>query len=313
MYFFYLLMFVFFASCTSLKKEGEVSSKLGNIDPQDVTLFESAFEDLGNEEYVSVIPIFRNLAEKYRGQDLEWAALYNLASAYKEIGQCKEAENIYQRLLAKKGTLPHLKARIHLSLSYVYECLGQAENTLIALKEGEKYINYLTEDIRLIEYPARLSMAYIRMDEDKTGLKIQKRVYHNMEMMKKVYRINSAADENFARYFYTVGRSHVHSDHVKLRRFLKMLFYHQVYLAQSLLLGAGDWSVKAEKELGDLYRKMWSQLKKQKNKKRYQAQTTKILNQLRDIAKNSKSKKMRAIYTGLRKKTLSYMEQQGPH
>ncbi|MDE0118416.1 MAG: hypothetical protein OXM55_00210 [Bdellovibrionales bacterium] len=312
MYFFYLLIFTLFTSCTSLKKEKEVSSKLGNIDPQDLTLFESAFEDLGNEEYASVIPIFKNLAEKYRGQDLEWAALYNLASAHKEVGQCKEAENIYQRLLAKKGTLPHLKARIYLSLSYVYECLGQAEKTLIALKEGEKYINYLTEDIRFIEYPARLSMAYIRMDEDKTGLKIQKKVYQNMEMMKKVYRINSAADENFARYFYIVGRSHVHSDHIQLRRFLKMLFYHQVYLTQSLLLEAGDGSVKAEKELGDLYCKMWSKLKRQKNKKTYQIQVTKILNQLKDISINSKSKKMRAIYTGLRKKTLFYMGQ-GPH
>ena len=255
MYFFYLLLFVFFTSCTSLKKGGEASSKSMDIDPQDITLFESAFKDLGNEEYASVIPIFKKLAEKYRGRDLEWAALYNLASAYKEIGQCEKAENLYQLLLTKQEKLPHLKARIHLSLSYVYECLGQAEKTLIVLKEGEKYTNHLTEEIRLIEYPARLSMAYIRMDEDKVGLEIQKRLYQNMEMMKKIFRISSAADENFSRYFYIIGRSHVHSDYIQLRRFLKMLLYHQVYLTQSLLLGVGDWSVKAEKELGDLYRK----------------------------------------------------------
>ena len=308
MYFFYLLILAFFISCTSLKKEGEVSSTLGSIDPQDVTLFESAFEDLGNGKYVLVIPIFKTLAKKYRGQDLEWAALYNLASAYKEIGQCKKAENIYQLLLAKEKILPHLKVRIHLSLSYTYECLGQAENTLITLKEGARYLNYLTEDMRLIEYPARLSMAYIRMGEDKTGLKIQKRVYHNMEMMKKAYRINSAADENFARYFYIVGRSHVHLDYIQLSRFLKMMFYHQLYLTQSLLLGSGDWSIKAEKELGDLYRKMWAKLKKQENKKKYQDQIMKILNQLRDITKNSKSKKMHNIYKGLKKKTLLYIK-----
>ena len=298
------MLFVLLTSCASLKKSDNSSaSKLTSISQQDITLFEEAFKNLGAKNYASVIPIFKKLAEKYQKLDLEWASLYNLASAYKELNQCENAETVYQSLIPKIKSQLHLKPRIYLSLSYVYECLGQKEETLIALKEGMQYINHLTKEIRLVEYPARLSLAYIRMDEDKIGLKIQKKVYENMEIIKKKFRISSAADENFSRYFYTIGRSHIRSDYIQLRSFLKMFFYYQAYLSQSLILTEGIWSVKAEKELGDLYRKMWQGLKKQKNKTIYQAQVRKILNQLKSIARSSKNKKIYTIYLVLRKKT----------
>ena len=308
MHFFYLLLFIVLVSCSSLKKsKAPFSSKPININQEDITLFEEAFKSLGDEKYSAVIPIFSTLATKYRGHDLERAALYNLASAYKELHQCKKAETIYQNLITKAEKQPHLKPRIYLSLSYVYECLGRAEEALIALKDGMPYIHYLTKDIQLIEYPARLSLAYIRLDEDKKGLKIQKKVYQNLEMIKKTFRISSAADESFARYFYIIGRSHIRSDHIQISIFLKMFSYHQAYLTQSILLKAGKWSIQSEKELGNLYRKMWTELKKQKEKKIYRDQIRKLLNQLKSIARTSKSKKMENIYLNLRKKTTLHL------
>ena len=310
MYFFYSLLFVFLTSCSSLKKSDDsLFSKPITISTEDITLFEDAFKNLGEGNYSHVIPIFNKLAEKYRGHDLEWAALYNLASAYKELNQCEKAETIYQNIILKSGKISHLKPRIYLSLSYVYECLGQKEKTLIALKEGTRYINHLTQDIRLIEYPARLSIAYIRLNEDKRGLKIQKEVYQNLEAVKKNFRISSAADENFSRYFYIIGRSHVRPDHIHLPTFLKMFPYHQAYLSQSFLLQAGNWSVMAEKEIGDLYRKMWDGLKKQKDKKIYKEQVRKILNQLKNIVRTSKSKELEIIYLHLRRKTYFHLRQ----
>lgn len=308
MYFFYLSLFIFLVSCTSLKKSDDSPfSQPINISPEDITLFEDAFKDLGEGNYPRVIPIFNKLAKKYRGQGLEWAALYNLASAYKELNQCEKAESIYQSLIPKTEKLPHLKSRTYLSLSYVYECLGKTEKTLITLKEGIQYSHHLTQDIRLVEYPARLSIAYIRLNEDKRGLKIQKEVYQNLETIKKTFRISSAADENFSRYFYVIGRSHVRSNHIQLPIFLKMFLYYQAYLSQSFLLKAGKWSVLAEKEIGELYRKMWNGLKKQKDKATYQDQVRKILNQLKNIVRTSKSKKLETIYLNLRKKTSFYM------
>ena len=301
------LFFIIFSSCTSLNN---TKSRQENIDPRDLMLFETAFKDLGDGHYIRVIPILKELAEKYPGFDLEWLALYNLASAYKELNQCEKARDIYRSLPDKTRKAPQLLPRIFLNLSYTYECLGKPEQTLIALKEGSKHSHYLPDEVRLVEYPTRLSLAYFRMNEEKTGKQLQQEAYKNLEILKKSFRITEATDKNFARYFYTMGRSHILSEFIQLESFLKMMSYYQIYLTQSLLLSIGQWSVEAERELGDLYRKMWFQLKKQKNKTAYSSAVLKVLNEFRNIARNGKNKKILNIYTTIRKKTMNIMAQQ---
>ena len=309
MYFFYSLLFLFLVSCSSLKKEEQGRKlKTNPISEQDISLFEKAFKDLGNKHYLSAIPTFEKLAEKYRGQDLEWTSLYNLASAYKELNQCEKAESIYQRLMPLLDKYLQLKSHIYLSLSYVYECLGQAENTLIALKDGIQYTKVHSRDTNLIEYPARLALAYIRMDEDQTGLKMQKTLYANMEVRKKTFRISSAADKKFSRYFYIIGRSHIRPSSIKLHSFLKMLSYYQTYLTQSILLNAGQWSDESKEELENIYNKMWIALKKEKKKKIYNVKIKKNLKALENIAHSSKNKTLLSIYTKINLKTLSLLE-----
>lgn len=309
MYFFYSLLLIFLISCSSLKKGNESQgSKTSPVSAQDISLFEKAFNDLGNKKHSSAIPIFEKLAKKYRGQDLEWTSLYNLASAYKELNQCEKAESIYQKLMPLVDKHLPLKSHIYLSLSYVYECLGQFENTLITLKEGLQYSTPHSKDINLIEYPARLALAYIRMDEDKTGLKLQKTLYANMEVIKKTFRISSAADKNFSRYFYIIGRSHINSSYIKLPSFLKMLSYYQTYLTQSILLNIDPWSDHSQKELENIYFKMWLALKKERNKKIYNNKIKKNLKALKNIADSSKNKTLLSIYTKLQLKTLSLLE-----
>ena len=316
-------VFILLSSCASLKKKGSVGGE--EIHPQDIPLFESAFQDLGAGHYRSAIPHFKKLADKYKGQSLEWPALYNLGSAYKELGHCDKAKAIYEQLMAKTNKLSQknlnrktksqviktpyplgLKPRLYLSLSYVYECLGEREQSLKMLKQGKSHISHLAKEVRLIEYPARLFLALIEVGEKKQGLKIQHQLYQNLEILKKDFRISQSADESFARYFYTIGRSHVTPDQVYLPRFLKVFPYHQAYLVQAVLLKAGKWSVRAEKELGDLYRKMWVGL--EKHKKPLQTdEVQKILTQLKQMVQGSSDPKISRIYRGLRSKTLAYL------
>ncbi len=303
-YFVFLLIF-FNLSCISLNKQSETRSMRSakNITIEDIERFESAFADLGEKRYGSVIPVFESLAKEYKNTDLEWAALYNLASAYKELNQCEKSENIYQNLLKRSKNNPHFKPRIYLLLAYTYECLGEAEKTLIALREGMKNSFSLTQDMKLIEYPARLSLAYFRLGEEEKGKEIQKQLYQNLKSRKKAFRITSATDKNFSRYFYIIGRSYIRPFSVQLNTFLKMIPYHQAYLIQSILLDAGKWSLRAEKELNHLYRKAWETLKKQKDKTPYFSQMKKNLNAIRNIAKNEKNKKIKNIYKSLRNRS----------
>jgi len=248
------LFFIILSNCSSLRTAD--TGKTESIDPKDIMLFEATFKDLGEGYYTRVIPILKDLIKKYPGYDLEWLALYNLASAYKELSQCEKAKNIYLSLPAKTRTAPQLLPRIFLNLAYTYECLGKPEQTLIALKTGMKYAHYLPDESRLMEYPARLSLAYFRMNEQKTGEKLQQQTYNNLEILKTSFRITEATDKNFSRYFYTMGRSYILSNVIELKSFLKMMPYYQMYLSQSMLLSAGEWSIKSERELGNLYRKM---------------------------------------------------------
>ena len=300
-----LSLFFLFSNCTSLQS-GD-STKSENIDSKDLMLFETAFKDLGEGHYTRVIPILKKLIHKYPGFDLEWLALYNLASAYKELNQCQKAQEIYKKLPHKTKKTPQLLPRIFLNLAYTYECLGKPEQTLIALKEGMKHSHYLPDESRLVEYPARLSLAYFRMNEQKTGEELQQQTYNNLEILKKSFRITEATDTNFARYFYIMGRSHISPDNIQLKSFLKIMLHYQMYLSQSMLLSAGKWSVEAERELGNLYRKMWLQLKKQKNKSIHNQAVRKVLINLRNIARNGKNKNILTIYTILRKKTMDIM------
>ena len=318
------LVLLLLTACTSLPKQKD---RLKPAEPssQDILLFEQAFQNLGTGNYKLALPQFKKLAKTYKGHNLEWPVLYNLASTYKELGDCVQAKGIYEQLKAKIDKLPSsntlqtinlktpdpigIKPRIYLSLSYTHECLGKRKQSLMALKTGELYINQLPKSIRLIEYPARLFLAHIAVGDKKTGLKIQKQLYQNLESVKNAFRISQSADENFAHYFYTIGRSHTKAEHVSLNSFLKVFPYHQAYLLQAVLLKTGKWSVLAEAELGKLYRKMWVALKaKKKSQKSHLVKIHKILDQLKSMAQSSKNKKVKHIYQVLRKKTLPYLD-----
>ena len=305
--FFLSFFFVIFIGCSSLRPEGPFSAGEQYIKPEDLILFESAFKDLGAGYYARAVPPLKQLAEKYKGYDLEWAALYNLASAYKELNQCQKALSIYQFFPDKVKQTPQLLPRVFLNQAYAYECLGQSTKTLMALKEGLQHSHYLSDEMKLVEYPARLSLAYFRMNEPKTGKQIQQKMYDNLEVLKKSFRITSAANENFARYFYIIGRSHVLPGAVQLKTFLRVMPYYQMYLSQSILLFSKQWSIKAEAELGSLYKKLWSSLKQKKNKTLYKAEVKKILAEFRNIVRSGKNEKLLNIYKVIRKKTMTLM------
>ena len=300
----YFLIILLCVSCSSLN----TSSSQKQAGPEDLIAFEQAFENLGQGFYNEAQAVFEKLALKYKGFDIENAALFNLASAYKELKKCEKAEAVYKKLLKNKAPA-NLIPRIYLDMSYTYECLGRAEETLLALKQGLQYDKHLPPETKLIEYPARLSLAYFRMNESKIGQELQKNVYKNLEVLKKSFQIQTAGDKNFSKYFYIMGNSHITSRFIKLDSFLRAFPYYQVYLSQALLLSQNPWSAKAEAALGGIYRKLWQSLKKEKNKSVHKQSIKNILNEFRNIARNGQDKKINKIYLTIRRKTLTILNQ----
>ena len=286
-----LLCFIGFISCqTKQVKTNSVST----VHSKDLLKLEEAFKDMNEGHYRRAALVFESLVNKYEGHTFKWAAVYNLAGAYKKLGQCDKAKTLYQQLI--KQSHFRIKAHSYLLLAYVYECLGDASSTLEILKAARPYMYVLSEEKRLIEYPARLALAYIRIGANHIGTDIQKQVHQNMEEIRKSSPVNAVIEQNFARYLYKMGESHIQPGKIELKKFLKMAVHYQFYLTQSVLLGASEWSLRAEKELKNIYQKIGMELKNQKNKTIYQKQLSKLLSYLKQMAQSENNKRMFLIY-----------------
>ncbi len=286
---------IFLISCTSLNKNSKKDLNLiKRIDPNDVVQFKKALQDMNRNHYAKAQPVFKKLATQYKGQDLQWASLYNLADIYKQMGQCYKAELIYQKILKKNHKV--FKPPSYLLLGYVYECQGKIKETLSILKQGLSTIHLLPEKTRQVEYPARLFLAYIRAGQDSAGHLIQKQVLDNMDKIKKTSPIVGTTEKIFSEYFYLMGKSYIQSHAINLKNFLKMAWYYQLYLTQSFLLKKGKWSVYSEKELKNIYRKIKIQLKKNKNKALYKKEVDHLLNSLYKLSQSSSNQNFQILY-----------------
>ena len=295
----FLILLFWLSGCVLSRVD---TKKAAVLNPQDLVQFEKAFQALGNRHFAKALPVFKTLADQYKNTDLGTAALYNLAGCYKGLGFCVQAVSRYKDLL---NTAPvKLKPRIYLQLSTAHECLGEVQLTLKVLKKGLLYIHLLPIEERLIEYPARLALAYLRAGDLKTGRHLQQQVHQNMEKIKNT-SVSSPGklEKNFARYFYLMGKTHIQPSKMNLKIFLNMAAYYQFYLVEGILLFSGHASGPAEQELGRLYRKIWLSLKQQTNKKPYEKPLTRLLTYLQKTSQTAQNKKLKLIARVLTKKT----------
>ena len=304
-----VILLFFLMGCSHVKHSKEETEPVSStkIDPQDEAAFEQAFADMGRKQYGRAVTVFEKLADKYKNTHFYWPVLFNLTNTYKELNQCEKAASVGQKLIGENGAPVHLKARVYLHLAYMYECQNQPEQVLRVLQEGIKYNHFLTEGVRLVEYPGRLALAHIRLNQNKKGQEIYKQIYNNLDNMKKSFRVTSEIDKIFSHHFYMMGRSYAKAHHVQLKNFLKVFPYHQFYLTQSILLESGKWSEEAEKELISLYRKLWTGLKKQKDKSVYAQWVKKNLNELKMITRKGNTNTMNKVYAHLRRQTNDVM------
>ena len=165
---------------------------------------EQAMQDMEKGNYTSARVELKRLIQTYPGHGIKWAAVYNLASLYKKTGKCDKAKPLYEELIRE----PHsrLKAHSRFALSYVYECLGERKLILKTLQSLMPYTHLFSEEKRLIEYPARLALAYIRLGEFKIGKSIQKKAHQNMERIRRTSPATALTEKNFARSFIYYGR-----------------------------------------------------------------------------------------------------------
>ena len=107
-------------------------------------------------------------------------------------------------------------------------------------------------------------------------------------------------------HLYIMGESHIQPDKIEFKNFLKMARYYQFYLTQALLLDAGEWSLKAEYHLGEIYQKIWKNLKNKKKPEVFATDMHYLLNHLKYAARVEKNKKLQTIWQAFHKKNRAF-------
>ena len=305
---FFLIIACKTTSDVSPIREQKQAQQIIGVDPADMALFEKAFEDMGAGNYYSTIPVFENLATKYKGQDLEWASLFNLAGAYKELVSCDKAKSIYEKLLQIKQLEIQIKSKTYLNLSYMYECLGKTDLAFLALRQGIKLNQNLAKEIKNIEYPFRFSLAYFRAGEFEKAMQWQERVHANLNILKTSFLVASEAEHKFAEIFYQIGRLYIKAQHINLGVYFRIFSWHQMYLCQSILMDVENWSTRSLYELNKLYNHFFiafAKIKDKKQKKTWMGKINKHLQELKILSEEGRVEELHSFYKKMKKKLSS--------
>ena len=294
---FFIVILLLFVSCSSLQSDKTAPTDLVSASPKHKKEFENALNDLENKRYESAGRKFKALAKKHSSGPIYRSALFNAASAFEKLKKCQKSESILSHLLDTVKKEPAFSARVLLRLSYSYECLGQIHQALSALKSLEENKQYLPLSTREVEIPARFSLLYAGLGDEKKALSHQNMALSGLKTVKTPIRDPVLLNQTAGKLFYIMGRSMTRTDRLQLKHYLKALPYQQIYLAQSIILSDPVWSVKSARELSQLYRKLWQVYKKKSvnEKLRHKNKISKALSKLQQISKESEHTKLKKI------------------
>ena len=284
-----LLLFLLFnlSACVSANKK----VKGEKISADQIKQMEQALSLIKQKEFVKAGSLYDQLSMSLKDPSAKILMLFNAGVSYKEAGECKKA------LLRQKSSLDHslkkpeFKSRSLLELSYIYECLGDADMTLLILKDLEKFRQTLSWDLNHILYPARLSLAFAGQ-----GNKIKANEYKSLSLRnvlryKQKLSTKEEVKKQMSRLFYLMGRSYISKKQVKADYFLQSFFYNQLFILQSIFLQDKIWSKMAEKELYLLFDKLNLSIDQLKDKNQYKSEIKKALNTGKILVEKEKSKK----------------------
>ena len=270
---------------------------------------EKALSLMKNKEFIKAGKLYDELSVSLKDSSSKILMLFNAGVSYKEAGKCNKAILRQRSVLDHSLKIPELKARSLLELSYIYECLGNNEMTLLILKDLKKFREALPLDWNQILYPARLALAFARMDDKKSADEYNSLSLKKVLDYRKIFSKDTQLTDYISRIFYLMGRSYVKKENIKADSFLSAFFYHQLFLLQSLFLKDKIWSKMAENELNLLFDKLsfsLTQLPK-KEKEKYKKIITKALKAGKALAEKEKSTKWINFYNKKYKTVLKFL------
>ncbi len=302
-----LIFLLFLPSCFSSEKKIKNQWPIPSKYKQE---FKSALDSLESGRYQLAIEGFESVAGKQKTGHLKWSALFNAGSAYLQLGQCDKSKSVLSELAQQVDDDYKFKPQILLQLHYSYECLNEPHKALAVLKDVDKRRAFLSDEVKLVEIPARFSILYAQIKNDNQALRFQNLALKGLKTIKSSIKDSAVLAETASKLFYVMGKSRVHEQHLKIHEYLLTLPYHQIYLTQSFLLSDSVWAPQSRTELQRLYSKLWPAYKKlpAHQKKTYKNKIMQSINNFQKIARDSQSKELENLLSAIVKKALVVMK-----
>jgi len=303
------LLFVFLLLSSSCSSAGKKSHQTF-LNAEYQKEFTSALNNMESGRYRLAIEGFTALAKKQKAGHLKWSSLFNAGSAYLKLKKCHKSKTVFSDLIEQVDDDYNFKAQILLQLHYSHECLNEPHKALAVLKNVDKRKSSLSEEVRLVEIPARFSILYAQLKNNNQALFFQNLALNGLQTIKSAVRDEAVIKMKASKLFYIMVHSRVNEQYIKINEYLMALPYHQIYLTQSFLLSDSVWSPHSERELKNLYSKLWPAYKKLSahQKKTYKNKIIKSINSFQKIARDSHSKELEKLLSSIVKKALDMMK-----
>lgn len=189
-------------------------------------------------------------------------ARFDLGLVLESDEKWSESLKIYQEIIANlpEDSKP-LEARTHYQKAICYENLGDDTKALASLFDAEKSIEYLPQEIYLVEIPAKKATIYYRMGQRATAEKFLNQASQGISGLRA--SIRTEKDRAWVTtLFYKLGHLPNNSlNEGNLRAYLDTMGILQIFSLHAVEENMLPWSQKAQEDIRNSYRNAWSYIK----------------------------------------------------
>lgn len=250
-----LVLLIFFAVVGCGSKQKKVRP---HTDETVTAQYEKGLKELDAGNYLEASKILDRLLVQSPGTELDLVVLYNSASAYEGLKDCKTANERFRQVVrSSQGKFSRIESQALFRVALTYECLGQDTKTVTALLDAIRRGKDLPPEILRAEAPARLAAAYARLGNRTKALEYFNIANKGLKVL--VRKTDAGQKEIMARTMYLMGQLSDGQKNAEMdpESYAHSVYIQQPYLLQSMEMNHPVWSKNAAEDLRIAYDNVW--------------------------------------------------------
>lgn len=255
----FLVLSFFMLSCQTKATAPDVERPINpEIRNQQEQSLKPAQDKLALMDFKEAILMYTAFQKKYPSGYYYQMASLGLAQAWEGLGDWQKSAEIYREVVsATRGSQPVIAAQALYLSSFSYEAIGDETRVLSSLKDAEVLAEYLTDEQRLAELPARLSAFYQRVGQTKEAQKYLVLAEHGLRQLQA--RQTATDPVWLSKTLFMMGQFQINQvSHENLQSHIDTLSPLQVFLLRSVESGGVPWAKLAKESLMQAYLSIWN-------------------------------------------------------